>query len=203
MLFIHTPKCGGSTIGTAFGRRFRKCVSIKHPVLKGHLTWVEYRDRLIELDTSITDFVTFSVVRNPFEWHLSWFNYLKRQQPRKTGYAIEHDLFQKFSFSDYVYWLQDEDAPRTPRHDMGRQISDWTCDENGKIVVADVLRQENLTEDLEALRDRYGLILQIPQKRVNAFGTGEDYRNFYTEHDVDIIAKRHKKDLELFDYSFS
>jgi hypothetical protein len=147
--------------------------------------------------------VTFSVVRNPFEWHLSWFNYLKRQLPRKTGYAIEHDLFQKFSFSDYVYWLQDEDAPHTPRHDMGRQISDWTCDENGKIAVADILRQENLIEDLEALRDRYGLILQIPQKRVNAFGTGEDYRSFYTERDVDIIAKRHQIDLANFNYSFS
>lgn len=202
MLFIHTPKCGGSTVGSAFGNRFRKCVSVRTKELKGHLTWMEYRERLPILGREISEFITFSTIRNPFEWHISWFNYIKRQKPNKTGYVIEHVLFQKFNFSDYISWLEDETAQRTHRHDMGRQVSDWVCDENGKIVVNEILRQETLISDLEALRDRYGLVLRMPKEPLNKFGTGKKYQDFYSDKDVEIIAKRHKRDLALFNYSF-
>nr|WP_317055751.1 hypothetical protein [Roseovarius sp. W115]MDV2929338.1 hypothetical protein [Roseovarius sp. W115] len=111
-------------------------------------------------------------------------------------------LFQKFSFSDYISWLEDETAQRTHRHDMGRQVSDWVCDENGKVVVNEILRQETLMSDLEALRDRYGLILRMPKKPLNKFGTGKKYQDYYSDNDVEIIAKRHKRDLALFNYSF-
>ncbi len=202
MLFIHTPKCGGSMVGQAFGRRHSRGMSTRHPKLKGHLTWVEYRDRLLEIGQPISEFVTFSVVRNPFEWHFSWYNYLRRQKPRRTGYDTEHKLFQGFSFSDYVSWLDDADAPRTLRHDMGRQLADWVCDENGQIVVSNILRQERLSSDLVDLGERYGLKINVPKAQVNSFSRGDDFRDHYTDKDVSAIARRHHRDLELFNYSF-
>ena len=202
MLFIHTPKCGGSMVGKAFGRSFQRCISVRDRRLKGHLTWVEYRDRLQEMGQPISYFVTFSVVRNPFEWHFSWFNYIRCQKPHRTGYSLEHKLFQSFEFSDYVAWLEDAGAPRTARHDMGRQLADWVCDEEGRLVVPHILRQENLFSDLEELRDKYGLKIAIPQKKVNAFSKGDDFRRHYSDADVLTITKRHKRDLDLFDYAF-
>ncbi len=202
MLFIHTPKCGGSMVGHAFGRHFRRCVSVRHAKLKGHLTWVEYRDRLLEIGQPISDFKTFSVVRNPFEWHFSWFNYLQHQKPHRTGYYIEHEMFQSFSFSDYVSWLDDAEAPRTPRHDMGKQLADWVCDENGEVVITEILRQERLSSDLTALKDRYRLKINVPKTQVNAFSRGKDFRSYYSDNDISAIAKRHQRDLELFGYAF-
>ena len=62
MLFIHTPKCGGSYINSAFGRAHKRCISIKHKALKGHLTWREYKSKMAEIGLLIDDFATFSVI---------------------------------------------------------------------------------------------------------------------------------------------
>lgn len=189
-------------VGQAFGRRQSHCISVRHSKLQGHLTWVEYRDRLLEIGQPISEFETFSVVRNPFEWHFSWFNYIRRQKPHRSGYAIEHKLFQDFNFSDYVAWLENPDAPRTPRHDMGRQLADWVCDENGEVMVKNILHQERLSSDLTSFADHYGLQINVPKSQVNTFSGGEDFRTQYSDKDVAVISKRHQRDLELFNYAF-
>lgn len=202
MIFVHTPKCGGSYVGHVLHRYRKRCVTLNTPELAGHLTWRQYRDRMALIGLDISDYTTFSVVRNPFEWHVSWFFYIRQPKGgRRSGYHVEHRLFQKMQFCDYVDWLDDPEALQGPRHEMGQEICEWVIGDRGEIVVDTILRQERLKADLAEMRDRYGLMINPVEKQVNT-SPRKDYRKLYSAKAVDVIARRHARDLEMFGYTF-
>ncbi len=203
MLFVHTPKCGGSFVGKAFHKYQKKCISLRSPDLHGHLLWQDYNERLALMGRSIDDYTTFSVIRNPFSWHVSWFTYIRGPKGgKRSGYHIEHALFQKMSFCDYVDWLVDPNAQRTKQFDMGKQVSDWILDSENNIAVDYVLRQETLETDLRKMADSSKIRIRIPHKPVNVSNATKRYQDFYTSKDVDLITKRHQRDIQLFGYEF-
>lgn len=201
MLLIHTPKCGGSFIVKAFSPYIKSCPSLTVPRLSGHLTYIEYREGLRLLARDICDFWTVSLVRNPFDWHTSWYTYICCNSGKHTGYHVEHELFQKMDFDDYVEWLDDCDAPRSPQFAMGKLLLEWSCDETRKIRTNHVLRQETLRRDVEALKTKLGLRIRIPDKPLN-ISKSDDYRKFYSDKSAERIAKRHAEDCRLFGYDF-
>lgn len=202
MIFVHTPKCGGSYTGYVFQRYRKRCVTLNDPILAGHLTWRQYRDRMALNGENIADYTCFSVIRNPFDWHMSWFHYIRqRKGGRRSGYHIEHRLFQQMQFSDYVDWLEDPDALRSPRFEMGQEIRDWVIGDGGDVAVDVVLRQECLKTDITAMKERYGLMIYPDDTQKNTSNV-KDYRNAYGSREVDIIARRHAGDLAMFGYSF-
>lgn len=205
MIFIHTPKCGGSLVASAFGRRFKRCPSIRWPEAAGHLTYREYKTVFANRGKNLDDYVLFTVIRNPWDWHVSWYHYVGRDTGgRRSGMPLEHEQIKGLNFSEYLRWLDDEGQPRSQNDYMRRQVADWIIDDVGRIAVLDILRQETLHADLIKLRDHYGLRLSIPSQdeRINASRKDQDYRRFYTDEDAARIARRHARDIELFGYSF-
>lgn len=202
MLFIHTPKCGGRFVATAFGRRFKSCISLRHPDMRGHLTWGQYCDAFAKNGLSLDEFALFSVARNPWQWHLSWYHYVHADIGGKhSGMPDEHELFSRFSFLDYLKWLDEPLITGKPNQYYLRQVSDWIVDENGAIVVPDILRQETLRKDFERLADKHGLLINIPRGRRNQSFWG-DYRSEYCDEGVEIGTRRHARDISLFGYAF-
>lgn len=202
MLFVHTPKCGGTFVNRSFGRRFRRCISLTEPSMAGHLTWQEYRDALAALGRSIDDYVTFSVIRDPWSWHKSWYHYIRNDKDgRHSGFPEEYRLFQKFSFDDYLRWIDAHGPVSRSKQYYLMQVQDWVIDEAGNLAVPNILRQENLRNDLIDLRDRYKLRLRIPAKRLNTSSQG-DYRRFYSDEGAEIVARRHAGDIARFGYRF-
>lgn len=171
--------------------------------MRGHLTWQDYDQRFAARGIDLgKKFVTFSVVRNPWAWHVSWFTYIRADEGgRKSGHKIEAELFSRFSFQDYLHWLDDPDAPRGPQGYMQRQLRDWVVDTDGKMAVKHVLRTETMQKDLVALRDRYKLQITVPKKPLNV-SSKSDYRSFYRSADIDKIGRRHAADIEFFEYRF-
>lgn len=203
-IFIHTPKCGGSFVASAFGRRYQRCPTLRWPEAAGHLTYRQYKPIFAAHGDDLDSYALFSVIRNPWDWHVSWYHYVGRDTGgKRSGMPLEHEQIKDLSFSDYLAWLDDSEQPRSRDDYMRRQISDWMVNEDGEIAVDDILRQENLRGDLEALRDRYGLRLKISSReRINASRKDQDYRRFYSAADADRIARRHGRDIALFGYSF-
>ncbi|MGV4792992.1 sulfotransferase family 2 domain-containing protein [Rhizobium sp. F40D2] len=204
MIFIHTPKCGGSFVEKAFGERRFACPSIQWEEARGHRTYLEYRDIFSGRGQDLHDYVLFTVVRNPWDWHLSWYNYVSKDTDAKaSGMAVEHRQIKDLSFSDYLKWLDDVDAERSKDDYMRKQVSDWIIDENGTLAIENVLRQEQLEDDLKLLRAKYRLRLNIAfGERVNSSRETEDYRLAYTDEDAERIAHRHARDVDLFGYEF-
>ena len=202
MLFVHTPKCGGSSTGRVFGRHLSDCPSRNWPEAAGHKLYVEYRDIFRARGESIHDYYLFSVVRNPFAWHVSWYTYIRSDPTgRKSGHRLEADLFASMSFAEYVDWLEDPQAPRSRQGYMQRQVKDWVCDEDGNIRMDRILRQENLVEDVAKMVADTGIRVKRPVSRRNVSNL-EDFRRFYGTREVDRIATRHAADCALFGYSF-
>lgn len=202
MIFVHTPKCGGTYVNRAFGRRFRRCPTLTWPEAAGHLLYTQYRDIFRARGQDIHDYYLFSVVRNPFDWHVSWFNYIRKDEGgRRSGHRIEAELFARMNFADYVQWLEDPDAPRGPQGYIQRQVHEWLIDETGNIRVDRVLRQENLRDDFAAMIAETGILVRPGNRRRNV-SNDKDFRSFYTPREVDIIARRHATDCALFGYGF-
>ncbi|WP_320203952.1 hypothetical protein [Agrobacterium rosae] len=204
MIFIHTPKCGGSYVSQAFGKRFKQCPTLQWREARGHKTFLEYRDIFRARQKSLEQHVLFTVVRNPWEWHLSWFNYVSKDtDAKKSGMPLEHLQIKDMSFSEYLVWLDDPSFPRSENDYTRRQVSDWIVDETGKVGVHEVLRQETLQDDLVALRDKYSLKIKIPLgEMINASRPAGDYRPFYNDKQADFIARRHRRDIDLLGYQF-
>ena len=51
-------------------------------------------------------------MRNPWAWHASWYSYIRGDRDgKRSGHRIEHELFQKMNFRDYILSLDDPDVP--------------------------------------------------------------------------------------------
>jgi len=204
MIFVHTPKCGGSFVATAIGNhRERHCITRRHPTMQGHKTYIEFRNALAALGIDIKDFVTFSVVRNPWSWHVSFYHFVRGLTGRELeDAAVENAIMSKQSFSEYLAWVDDESSPKSEDFPTTHNVCEWVIDESGDIAVDAILRQESLREDFAAMQKKYHIRAKIPQTRVNA-SEHKDYRSYYTDADIELVARRHARDIELFGYEFS
>lgn len=202
MIFVHTPKCGGSFVAQAVGYwRERLCFTRRHKMLQGHKTYMEFRDVMALLGKDIRDYTTFSVIRDPWSWHVSLYHYIRdlKGVAREKKRAA-HEVMNRLSFSEYLLWLDDMGDEFQETH-FAKNVCDWVIDESGKIAVDFILRQERLVEDLVEMQDRFGLYLRIPTEKVNTSRHG-DYRMYYSDSEVDFIARRHQRDIEMFGYEF-
>jgi hypothetical protein len=202
LLFLHVPKCGGSFVEQAFLPWIRKCPSRRIPDARGHLTYREYKRVFARHHVDLSALRIFTVVRNPWDWHVSWFHYLKQDKDRgRSGMSTEVDLFQAFDFKDYLAWLADDDAPTSPTRYIRKQLVDYLCNEAGQLAVDRVLRQERLDEDLGGMVEEFELAAEVPSQRANP-SAHADYRSYYDDAGIELVARRHADDIARFGYTF-
>lgn len=202
VIFIHVPKCAGSYVEAAFQPWIRLCPTRTWRRTRGHLTWREYSRAFAGTRVRLEDHYAFSAVRNPWDWHVSWFHYLRQDEGgRRSGHPVEAALFSRFAFSDYIAWLSDPDAPASPQGYIRRQMSDWLVDERGDIAVDRVLRAETIGAGLAALRQELNLDIRLPATRINASRRAR-YRDYFSAREADVIAERHRDDIARFGYVF-
>ncbi len=200
--FLHVPKCGGSFVEKAFLPWIKKCETRIFPETAGHLTYQQYESAFARIGIGMPD-LWFTVIRNPWDWHVSWFHYIKGDPTGKhSGCRIEGALFQSFTFSDYIRWLEDPSAPATDSRMMHKQMKDYLTDADSSIAVSRILRQESLAEDLDRMIQDLDLKTRIPKGRKNTSRRETDYRVHYTDKEAEVVARRHADDLELFHYRF-
>lgn len=204
MICIHTLKCGRSFVASAFGRRLEVCPTFQWQEATGHKTYLENREIFRKRQDNIDDYMLFSVIRNPWDWHLSWYSYVSKDiGGKRSGMVVEHQQISYLRFSDYIRWLDDCDVLRSRDDYMRRRISDWIVDEHQEITIPNILRQENLEAELTDLWRRYHLMIDIPlDERINASRDRNGYRWAYSDDDAEVVARRHARDMAKFGYSF-
>lgn len=202
MIFLHVPKCGGTFVQNTFAPYSSECPVLTWKEARGHKTYREYKRIFEARNDSIHNYFIFSVVRNPWAWHVSWFNYVRAiGGGKRSGLHTEHKQLRKMNFNDYLNWLDDDSVKLTRPGIIKMQQSDWICDSNGNVRVDAVLRQERLFADISELIARLGLAIRPQHKRLNV-STKDDYRAYYTSDGIDQIARRHARDISLFGYRF-
>lgn len=179
-IFIHINKTGGTSIDKALGLR------------KAHYTTTQVIEWVGQ--EAFDAAFKFAVVRNPWSKVVSHYKFrIKNKDEGLTSHPI--------SFKEWViktYGLE-KDPVYYNNAIMFQPQVDWLKDEQGVIVIDNILRFENLSEEFEKIKSRLDCRKSLPH--VNQTQK-TDFRSFYDEETTQIIYDWFKEDIDRFGYSF-
>lgn len=197
-IFIHIPKCAGTTIEKMLGT----CTVdelFSHTVVDGeqknlqHLTYLELKSKL-KIDWS--NYYVFSVVRNPYDRFVSEYKYLK-----ELFFKTKDSKYNVGEFSDFVKQLKIPSSQRILKFDghLETQFS-FLKNEDGAIDSSiQIFNFENLDPCWEVLKEKTG-VEYSNYLRSKKSVSSSPYHNFYTEETKSAVYDFYKKDFDAFGY---
>ena len=202
-IFIHIPKVAGQSVTRAlapFGTgRWQGKVNLLlssrlaipqssmnrlhlyHP----HITAEELSNLLGK--NEFNSYFSFAVVRNPWEWLVSVYNYTLKN-PRNGSHQFIKSLG---GFDQYLQWLSN--------HEVDFFQKKFIFHQNGEQLVDYIARYEKLDEDFQQICSKLNLTAELPH--LNLYRT-QDYRDYYDHSNRELVHQIFKDDIETFGYNF-
>ncbi|MEQ9303870.1 MAG: sulfotransferase family 2 domain-containing protein [Marinoscillum sp.] len=199
-IFIHVYKNAGSSIkhaladynyktygSTGWVDKWRFVLGLypKHfsQDYPGHVKSVELKEKM---DNEVfSTYFKFAVVRNPFDWQVSLYNYARMDTSHH-----QHELTKSFgSFDEYFEWRVNGNFSLQ---------SDFVCDSAGDLLVDRVLRFERLGEDFKDVCDYLNINGKgLPHRNISKEG---DYKQYYSPDSANMVRQNFGLDFEVFGY---
>ena len=149
---------------------------------KKHSTAKEISSRI----KNYSEYTSVAVVRNPFDWYVSWYTYRMRK-----------DSFYQTSEMTFKEYLNKQPM---------KEILSFVSDENGKIIVDHIIRfEDNIEEQIKKILScKDSLQLNKSMDKINASKKRihKDYKKYYDEETRKIVEKLQIKSLKQFGYKF-
>lgn len=210
VLFIHQPKCAGSSITEYCKMHYFKVDTVNQ-------SWT----KVDHFSKSFDDFIKFSFIRNPWDraisnWKMfstwrrpSWIaamsfeeyieiitgasSYSKIDQFKLWEQNCENNEDRLYIESQYYISLVNHAAPLT--HEFSKLISP-----SGNLAANFIGYFERLDEDFQTLINHFTL----PSFSLNKVNPGEHrpYYEYYSNKTRKIIGDFYANDIELFNYDF-
>jgi hypothetical protein len=215
-IFIHIPKCAGTSIESALGHMnnhngrggqdHRTIRMLQQPFLSPKI--LLSRDNAVEALRRIRhnsrvamnpknklhvtkeqydSYYKFTFVRNPWARAYSWYKGVMRDDYHKNYLKIAGPL----SFNEFLCRFSGKGHLRTQTY--------WIKDFRGVIPLDYIGRFENLPEGYHDVCRALRIQIPLPHKHK---GSGEDYRKQYDAKSVEIVSRVYKEEIEMFGYSF-
>jgi hypothetical protein len=193
LLFIHIPKCGGASVWRAFDME----ISSEGPHIGIELAKKKF-------PTMTRDYLKFTTIRNPWEAEVSNFFYkLHDSQDARCSEAHLETAVGGFSSmlkEGNTISCFSPDKIKTHKH--GRSMMRFITDEDDNIVVDEILRLENLQEDIKKICEKHKVNLVKELKRENKTHHLH-YRQYYKEQwMIDCVYENNQDYIEKFNYTF-
>lgn len=205
-IFVHIPKTGGTSMALALEARAMKDDILigdtpKAKRRRGRLADLNAKGRLWKHSTlsdiegivdpsELAEMFTFALVRNPWDRMVSYYHWLKAQSFAHPAVA----LAKAQDFAGFVMHPQTAASITASPYDSYMRLSD------GSEHADAYLRLEHLEQDLTALSDHLGFVLDIPH--VNSSLRDADYRKSYDAVTAQQVALICAKDIKRFGYRF-
>lgn len=199
-IFISNPKTGGTSLHLAlyrYGNLFSKYQeNIHYKRLKKYLL-----DRVVGniytkhtpawrvkkyLSTKWRKYFTFGVVRNPYNRAYSYYRFIQKCENHELYQQVKNQTFKEYVFSlkshrwiDYQYY--------------------YFC-ENKKLIIDYVVKMESLQQEIDAVKQRLGVIEDIEIPHTNSTEKKSDYLSYYSREMIDEINRIFHDDFEIFGY---
>ena len=184
-IFIHIPKCAGSSIEKSIVKKdwWRVNQTTKHMLAdKAKKVYNEYWN----------DYFKFAFVRNPWEVEVSWYFW------RLRGWGCSKRSTRGMSFEDFV--IQFDITAATPWVPNTSLFLDYLTDSSGAVMVDFIGRVENFQEDFDTVCDKIGIPRQeLPHTNKTKH---KHYTEYYDDETKEIVAEKYAQDIEYFGYKF-
>ena len=219
-LFIHIQRSGGSFVEKFLLENFDGWVSI----IPKHGGISEVYEQLIEISKEtgydLNNILRFGVVRNPWNWYVSWWsansknilsgkgtNFPKiffEETAKDFNVFMKHIMTTNFGRENYI------NSAIMQRENIGAytyryMICHYASDNNNSIVpvVDAIIHQENLREELASLLklspERRKILFDMENYHVGSY---KPFREYYNEESIDLVAKKDKFIIDTHNYSF-
>jgi hypothetical protein len=206
-LFVHIPKTGGQSVETVFLQDLKLTWQERDALLLrpskrrdgperlAHLYAEEYV-RLGYLTQSEFDAAyRFSIVRHPFSRMVSEYRYRadsaeRRKKQGKRAHLPDFDRFIRREFED--------DHSDMARH-LAPQVT-YLLDENGHLLVENVMRLETLNTEIEpVLRRIFGRTVDLPHRNASVGYSDISVERLSLDQKA-FLFQKYQDDFEAFGY---
>ena len=186
-IFIHIPKCGGTTINETLGLVvFNKEKDI---IGNGHGD-MDFHEPLLK-----KGYFCFSFTCNPFKRVCSLYHFFNTDKCMRWSdwNKKTHELVKKLSFKEFVVKLSDFEYDQHFKEQYKFLIHPiYNVNFIGKL--------ENFQEDFNIICDKIEIPRQeLPHKNATKH---KYYTEYYDDETRSIVAKKYAKDIEYFGYKF-
>lgn len=178
-IFIHINKTGGSSIEKALNIPFEHRTALEKIREIGRSRW----DRKW----------TFAFVRNPWDKVVS--HYYHRVKTNQTGLGDQHIDFKEWVKRAYG----NKDAAYYDKPKMFMPQTDWIADEDGQIIVDDILRFENLEADFRKVLEKLERSASLRHAKKSDRG---NYGQYHDAEAAELVRSWFARDIERFGYQF-
>ena len=178
-VFIHINKTAGTSIKKALWIPFEHKTALEKIEELGRERWDSRR--------------TFTAVRNPWDKVVS--NYHYRVKTNQTGLGTNTIPFPEWVKRTYG----EQDPFYLDQHKMFMPQVDWISDENGEIIVDEIVHFENLAPEFNAVMQKLGKKVTLPH--INKTNR-KNYQDYYDDESIEVIRQWFQRDIDTFGYTF-
>ncbi len=188
-IFIHIPKCGGTSIERVLQNQsfvFQRHYHISHR----------------ELNKNHNNYFKFTFVRNPYDKIVSEYKWFTNTEHNYPGKHVK-DFYNGVDFKTFVKifteWPKSKSKHNRNKGDYYHGLS-YTHLLQPINQINFIGRFENFQEDFDIVCDKIG----IPQQELpHKYATDhKHYTEYYDDETREIVAERYAKDIEYFGYEF-
>jgi len=202
-LFIHIPKCAGTSIEKFFGYDYDNNKYIESDFKIGHPKHMTLNEYSSILHRKILDNIfKFTIIRNPFDLVVSQYNYSLHSEGVLWNGQNDYEYKKNITFNDYVVFLKNIKY-NTIKSRLNKNV--YSLDEyfvSDNIKLDFIGRYENLEQDFKIICDELNIsdkTLPFENKsKVNKI----NYQDYYNEKTKNIVYNIFKDELKKYNYDF-
>jgi len=197
-IFIHIPKCGGTSIEFLLKKdsRIRTGWDKKKKVFRQHCTILQLKQLY---NIKVDKYFSFTFCRNPWDravsGYKSWFREACPFRNMVKGTTLKDYLLCRNGY-ERINHLENS----LGRGDHFRSQYEYIIDEHSEPIIDYIGRFETYQQDFNTVCDKIGIPRQQPP-HMN-ITNHKHYTEYYDDETREIVAKKYARDIEYFGYKF-
>lgn len=197
-IFVHIYKCAGNSV-----RDLLSNFGVGVEILKAHSLGKDVMKYFIDKnEKDIWDNAfKFTIVRNPYEWMISLYFYIKTA----TGHNY-HNQVKSLNFNQFIRWFADRMAePHIYGNHRYCTFDEFIRDDNDNIIFDYICKVEYIERDMKHVLTALSAekMFAVPKSNVRKGWThNKDYRMYYDDDSKNMVTTLFKNELKYFGYKF-